>query len=90
MFLNPDKRTTPGPVSPSHKASTVYCSHGVLTNGSLELAECFKVSFGKTTAFIYKYEKAHVSGLSPTGCHDPGASPEMAVMKEYSWFHDFV
>lgn len=90
MFLNPDKRTTPVIVSPSHKASTVFCSCRELTDGSLELVECFKVSFGKTTAFIFKYEKAHVSGLSPTGCHDPGASPEMAAMKEYPWLQDFL
>lgn len=90
MFLNPDKRTTPDIASPSQKANTVYCSYRVLTDDSMELVEYFKVSFGKTTAFIYKYEKAHVSGLSPTRCHDPGASPETAAMKEYPWLQDFL
>uniref|UniRef100_A0A8C2LWM5 U6 snRNA (guanine-N(2))-methyltransferase THUMPD2 n=3 Tax=Cricetulus griseus TaxID=10029 RepID=A0A8C2LWM5_CRIGR len=84
MLLNPDKRTgTSDKVSPSHKASSSQCPRRVLACGSLVPVECFKVSLGKTDAFICKYKKAHASGLSAAGCHEPGAQPEMATLQEF-------
>ncbi|XP_052602353.1 THUMP domain-containing protein 2 isoform X2 [Peromyscus californicus insignis] len=83
MFLNPDKRSgTSDTASPSQKASSSQCPSRVVPCGSLVPVECFKVSLGKTDAFICKYKKSPASGLPPAGCHEPGAHPEMATLPE--------
>ncbi|XP_028711041.1 THUMP domain-containing protein 2 [Peromyscus leucopus] len=82
-FLNPDKRSgTSDTASPSQKASSSQCPNRVVPCGSLVPVECFKVSLGKTDAFICKYKKAPASGPPPAGCHEPGAPPEMATLPE--------
>lgn len=82
-FLNPDKRSgTSDTASPSQKASSSQCPSRVVPCGSLVPVECFKVSLGKTDAFICKYKKAPASGPPPAGCHEPGAPPEMASLPE--------
>ncbi|CAH6778035.1 THUMP domain-containing protein 2 [Phodopus roborovskii] len=89
MPLNPDKRAgTSDMASPSHQASSSQCPSRVLPCGSLVPVECFKVSLGKTDAFICKYKKAHASGLSPAGCHEPGAQPEMAALQQSPCLQD--
>ncbi|XP_034369658.1 U6 snRNA (guanine-N(2))-methyltransferase THUMPD2 isoform X1 [Arvicanthis niloticus] len=82
MLLNPDRTGAPNTASPSQKASSLQCLSGVLPCGSLLPVESFKVSLGKTDAFICKYEKAQASGLSPARCLEPGAHPEMATKQE--------
>ncbi|XP_052042425.1 THUMP domain-containing protein 2 isoform X3 [Apodemus sylvaticus] len=82
MLLNPDRTGTPDTTSPSQKASSLQCLDRVLPCGSLVPVESFKVSLGKTDAFICKYKRAHASRLSPAGCHEPGAHPEVATMQE--------
>lgn len=82
-FLNPDKRSgTSDTASPSQKAGSSQCPSRVVPCGSLVPVECFKVSLGKTDAFICKYKKAPASGPPPAGCHEPGAPPEMASLPE--------
>ncbi|XP_036026890.1 THUMP domain-containing protein 2 isoform X2 [Onychomys torridus] len=83
MLLNPDKRSgTSDTALPSQKAGSSQCPSRVVPCGSLVPVECFKVSLGKTDAFICKYKKAPASGLPPAGCHEPGAHPEMATLPE--------
>lgn len=86
--MNLDKRTgTSGTASPSCKTSGPQCPSRVLPCGSLVPVECFKVSLGKTDAFICKYEKVHASGLSPAGHREPGAH-QMAALQESSHLQD--
>ncbi|XP_060219821.1 THUMP domain-containing protein 2 isoform X2 [Meriones unguiculatus] len=82
MLLNPGRTGAPDTASPPHKADSLQCPSRMLPWGSLVPVECFKVSLGKTDAFICKYKKAHAPKLSPAGCHEPGAHPEMAAMQE--------
>lgn len=82
MLLNPDRTGAADTASPSQKASSLQCLGRVLPWGSLVPVESFKVSLGKTDAFICKYKKAHASRLSPAGCHEPGTHPEVATMQE--------
>ncbi|XP_028620948.1 THUMP domain-containing protein 2 [Grammomys surdaster] len=88
MLLNPDRTGAPNTASPSQKASSLQCLSGVLPCSSLVLVESFKVSLGKTDAFICKYKKAHASGLSPASCREPGAHPKMATMQESPCLQD--
>ncbi|KAL1783871.1 THUMP domain-containing protein 2 [Sigmodon hispidus] len=83
MLLNPYQRTgTSDTALPSHKAGGSQCPSTVLPSGSLVPVESFKVSLGKTDAFICKYKKVHASGLSAAGCHEPGAHPDVAALQE--------
>nr|XP_019598239.1 PREDICTED: THUMP domain-containing protein 2 isoform X4 [Rhinolophus sinicus] len=50
-------------VSPSLESSNQECLDKMPPFGSLVPMECYKVSLGKTDAFIYKYKKSHSSGL---------------------------
>ncbi|XP_035883784.1 THUMP domain-containing protein 2 isoform X2 [Phyllostomus discolor] len=50
-------------VPPSLEASNQECLPKIPPFGSLMPVECYKVSLGKTDAFIYKYKKSHSSGL---------------------------
>lgn len=50
-------------VSSSFEASHQECLHKMPPFGSLVPVECYKVSLGKTDAFIYKYKKSSSSGL---------------------------
>lgn len=87
--MNPDKRTgTSDTASPSCKTSSSQCPSRVLPCGSLVPVECFKVSLGKTDAFICKYEKVHASGLSPAAHHEPGAHQQMAALQESPHLQD--
>ncbi|XP_021086958.2 THUMP domain-containing protein 2 isoform X1 [Mesocricetus auratus] len=89
MLLSPDKKTGPSDTaSPSHKASSSRCPSTVLPCGWLVPLECFKVSLGKTDAFICKYKKAHASGLSPAGGLEPGPQPETATLQESPGLQD--
>lgn len=81
MLLNPDRTGAPDTASPSQKASGSQSLGRPLPCGSLVPVESFKVSLGKTDAFICKYKKGHASGLSPSGCHGPGAHPEVPTMQ---------
>lgn len=81
--MNPDKKTgTSDTASPSCQTSSSQCPSSMLPCGSLVPVECFKVSLGKTDAFICKYEKVHASGLSPAGHQEPGAHRQMAALQE--------
>uniref|UniRef100_A0A8C6RAF1 U6 snRNA (guanine-N(2))-methyltransferase THUMPD2 n=1 Tax=Nannospalax galili TaxID=1026970 RepID=A0A8C6RAF1_NANGA len=74
-FLNPDKATdSPEAVSSTHEAGTQPCADKMSPFGSLVPVECFRVSLGKTDAFICKYKKAQASGLPLTGCGEPSNS----------------
>lgn len=87
--MNPDKRTgASGTASPSGKTRSSQCLSRVLPCGSLVPVECFKVSLGKTDAFICKYEKVRASGLSPAGHHEPGAHQQMAALQESPHLQD--
>lgn len=79
---NPDRTGAPDTASPSQRASSVQCLGRMRPCGSLVPVESFKVSLGKTDAFICKYKKAQASGLSSAECHEPGAHTEMAAMQE--------
>ncbi|XP_019503388.1 PREDICTED: THUMP domain-containing protein 2 isoform X2 [Hipposideros armiger] len=50
-------------VSSSLESSNQECLDKMPPFGSLVPMECYKVSLGKTDAFIYKYKKSHASGL---------------------------
>lgn len=50
-------------VSSSLEASNWECLHRMPLFGSLVPVECYKVSLGKTDAFIHKYKKSSSSGL---------------------------
>ncbi|XP_021073964.1 THUMP domain-containing protein 2 [Mus pahari] len=82
MLLNPDRTGAPDTASPSQKASGLPCLGRMLPCGSLVPVESFKVSLGKTDAFICKYKKAHASGLSSAECHEPGAHTDVATAQE--------
>ncbi|XP_075811389.1 U6 snRNA (guanine-N(2))-methyltransferase THUMPD2 isoform X2 [Microtus pennsylvanicus] len=87
--MNPDKRIgTSDTASPSCKTSGSQCPSRVLPCGSLVPVECFKVSLGKTDAFICKYEKVHASRLSPAGHHELGAHQQMAALQESPHLQD--
>ncbi|XP_050019478.1 THUMP domain-containing protein 2 isoform X1 [Alexandromys fortis] len=87
--MNPDKRTgASGTASPSRKTSSSQCPSRVLPCGSLVPVECFKVSLGKTDAFICKYKKVRASGLSPAGYHEPEAHQQMAALQESPHLQD--
>lgn len=58
MLLNPDRTGAPDTASPSQKASGLQSLGRPLPCGSLVPVESFKVSLGKTDAFICKYKKA--------------------------------
>ncbi|KAL6050761.1 hypothetical protein STEG23_015299 [Scotinomys teguina] len=91
MLLDPDKSSgTSDTASPSQKASSSQYPSRVVPCGSLVPVECFKVSLGKTEAFICKYKKAPTSGLPPAGCCEPGVHPEMATLPESSSLQDSV
>uniref|UniRef100_A0A2K6GYM4 THUMP domain-containing protein n=1 Tax=Propithecus coquereli TaxID=379532 RepID=A0A2K6GYM4_PROCO len=47
----------------SFEASNQECLEKMSPFGSLVPVECYKVSLGKTDAFIYKYKKSHSSAL---------------------------
>ncbi|MBZ3869406.1 THUMP domain-containing protein 2 [Sciurus carolinensis] len=62
--LNPEGKTgTPETVPPSHETSNQEHFKETSPFGSLVLVECYKVSLGKTEAFICKYKKSHTSGV---------------------------
>ncbi|XP_054584395.1 THUMP domain-containing protein 2 isoform X3 [Eptesicus fuscus] len=50
-------------VSSSFEANHQECLHKMPPFGSLVPVECYKVSLGKTDAFIHKYKKSSSSGL---------------------------
>ncbi|XP_006239735.1 THUMP domain-containing protein 2 isoform X1 [Rattus norvegicus] len=90
MLLNPDRTGAPDTASPSQKASSLQSLGRPLPCGSLVPVESFKVSLGKTDAFICKYKKASASGLSPSRCHEPGAHPEVAAMQGSPGLQDSI
>lgn len=58
--LTPKENAGPSEsVSPSSEASNQECFDRMPPFGSLVPVECYKVSLGKTGAFIYKYKKSH-------------------------------
>nr|XP_025874766.1 THUMP domain-containing protein 2 isoform X1 [Vulpes vulpes] len=62
--LNPGEKTSiPETVSSSSEASNQEGLDKMLPFGSLVPVECYKVSLGRTDAFIYKYRKSHSFGL---------------------------
>ncbi|KAG8504770.1 THUMP domain-containing protein 2 [Galemys pyrenaicus] len=65
--LNPEVKTGMSEtVSSSLKANNQGGLDKMPPFGSLVPVECYKVSLGKTDAFIYKYKKTHSSGLQQT------------------------
>ncbi|XP_036922434.1 THUMP domain-containing protein 2 isoform X2 [Sturnira hondurensis] len=58
-----EKSGTSETVSPPLEASNQECLPKMPPFGSLAPVECYKVSLGKTDAFIYKYKKSYSSGL---------------------------
>ncbi|KAM7079098.1 U6 snRNA (guanine-N(2))-methyltransferase THUMPD2 isoform 4-T4 [Molossus nigricans] len=58
-----EKNGTSEAVASSLEANTQECLHEMPPFGSLVPAECYKVSLGRTDAFICKYKKADSSGL---------------------------
>nr|KAF6430394.1 THUMP domain containing 2 [Molossus molossus] len=58
-----EKNGTSEAVASSLEANTQECLHEMLPFGSLVPVECYKVSLGRTDAFICKYKKADSSGL---------------------------
>uniref|UniRef100_A0A8C9ULZ4 THUMP domain containing 2 n=1 Tax=Spermophilus dauricus TaxID=99837 RepID=A0A8C9ULZ4_SPEDA len=62
--LNPEENTGTSEMVPSsHETSNNACLNKMSPFGSLVPVEYYKVSLGKTEAFICKYKKSHSSGL---------------------------
>nr|XP_044993614.1 THUMP domain-containing protein 2 isoform X2 [Jaculus jaculus] len=73
-----DKVGTSETMSSAHGASNQEDLYQVSPFGSLVPVECFRVSLGKTDAFICKYKKAGAPQPPGAGCHEPGTHPETA------------
>ncbi|XP_053780662.1 THUMP domain-containing protein 2 isoform X2 [Desmodus rotundus] len=74
--LIPDGKTgTSETASPSLEANDQECLPQMPPFGSLVPVERYKVSLGKTDAFIYKYKKSYSSGLKQATHCEPRPSP---------------
>ncbi|XP_036992105.2 THUMP domain-containing protein 2 isoform X2 [Artibeus jamaicensis] len=74
--LIPEEKTgTSETVSPSLEADNQECPPKMPPFGSLVPVECYKVSLGKTDAFIYKYKKLYSSGLEQPAYRVPCSRP---------------
>ncbi|XP_012582751.1 PREDICTED: THUMP domain-containing protein 2 [Condylura cristata] len=81
--LNPKEKTgLPDTVASSLEASNQGCLDKTPPFGSLVPVECYKVSLGKTDAFICKHRKVHSSGPQQTCCSQPGSGPQTAAAQQ--------
>ncbi|XP_004436793.1 PREDICTED: THUMP domain-containing protein 2 [Ceratotherium simum simum] len=81
--LNPDEE--PGvseTVSSSFEAGHQECIDKMPPFGSLVPVECYRVSLGKTGAFICKYKKSHSPGLEQAGHCRPSSSPYASAVQQ--------